>query len=607
MEQDEKKWFVYLGDHHEGPFSIADIQTMMADGHVSTANYIWCEGMGDWQLMSEVGAFAGAQQPAYRQASGGEFAESAGPVLSAAEPMLPASATPVEAVAYPDSASPISEVTTPSISRPEPSLGLTEAVASVNAAAPMAVAEAMPQAAYQPPAEVVAPAPAEMVVEHGGMSAAAIQAGANVQLEKAPQAQGVEAHEPSTGGASRFQGAVRAAGRMLPPIIAVAALAGIAFAYTAGYLDPILANPAVRAFQRTVSDASRPYLLKISEKFPALQGLISPIPHFDDLMDLDYQQLSQAAMPGATAKPRIAMALSKDATQGPAFYAASNLPDGSRLEVHVYGIEDTLLGQLSVSGFESITLLKRIGKSAPIQGPDGKPLPKGQYVIYLVESADDLPAGKAAVAALPATKLPDYVPATTLPKGTKILAVGSAFLGGPRDASYDSHLKEYHAKLAARAADELREVHQFTDTLQAQLDSTIRKYSELTTTPKGLPIQGKIPPVKLKAWDAFDKGWTQLSGTLDQSFAKWTPDLVQRDYFYGMLYQLTQQAGQAIELVHKTQQMYFLPTSDRNQVGGQLAQAGALAQSTLSNLRMKLEQAEKLPPTANGMPRRDGI
>jgi hypothetical protein len=159
----------------------------------------------------------------------------------------------------------------------------------------------------------------------------------------------------------------------------------------------------------------------------------------------------------------------------------------------------------------------------------------------------------------------------------------------------------------ARATEELHEIHQFTDTLQSQLDSTVRKFSELTSTSKGLPIPGKIPATKLKAWEAFDKGWMQLSGSLDQSFAKWTPESVQHDYFYGVLYQLTQQAGQAIDLVHKMQQLYFVPTSDRNQVNGQLAQAGALAQSTVSNLRMKLEQAEKLAPTANGMPRREGI
>jgi len=53
----EKKWFVYLGDHHEGPFSVDDIQGKISEGHVSTENYVWAEGMTDWKVMVELDAF----------------------------------------------------------------------------------------------------------------------------------------------------------------------------------------------------------------------------------------------------------------------------------------------------------------------------------------------------------------------------------------------------------------------------------------------------------------------------------------------------------------------------------------------------------------------
>lgn len=54
----EKKWFVYIGDHHEGPHSLAEIQGKLADGSVTSSSYVWSEGMGDWKPMSDVAAFA---------------------------------------------------------------------------------------------------------------------------------------------------------------------------------------------------------------------------------------------------------------------------------------------------------------------------------------------------------------------------------------------------------------------------------------------------------------------------------------------------------------------------------------------------------------------
>ena len=53
----EKKWFVYVGDHHEGPFSLEDIQGKIGAGVVSTTSFVWAEGMADWKGMTEVPDF----------------------------------------------------------------------------------------------------------------------------------------------------------------------------------------------------------------------------------------------------------------------------------------------------------------------------------------------------------------------------------------------------------------------------------------------------------------------------------------------------------------------------------------------------------------------
>ena len=54
---DDQKWFVYVGDHHEGPFTVEEIQTKISQGTVSVDGFAWAEGMGDWMPMSQIPAF----------------------------------------------------------------------------------------------------------------------------------------------------------------------------------------------------------------------------------------------------------------------------------------------------------------------------------------------------------------------------------------------------------------------------------------------------------------------------------------------------------------------------------------------------------------------
>ncbi len=53
----EKKWFVYLGNHHEGPFSLEEIQEKLTQGVISKEGFVWAEGMPDWKPMTQVPDF----------------------------------------------------------------------------------------------------------------------------------------------------------------------------------------------------------------------------------------------------------------------------------------------------------------------------------------------------------------------------------------------------------------------------------------------------------------------------------------------------------------------------------------------------------------------
>jgi len=50
----QKKWFVYLGDHHEGPFNADELNQKQKNGQISLQSYAWSEGMADWKPILEI-------------------------------------------------------------------------------------------------------------------------------------------------------------------------------------------------------------------------------------------------------------------------------------------------------------------------------------------------------------------------------------------------------------------------------------------------------------------------------------------------------------------------------------------------------------------------
>ncbi len=52
--ENEKKWFVYIGDHHEGPLSVREVFDKKQQGQVTLESYVWREGMADWLMLHQV-------------------------------------------------------------------------------------------------------------------------------------------------------------------------------------------------------------------------------------------------------------------------------------------------------------------------------------------------------------------------------------------------------------------------------------------------------------------------------------------------------------------------------------------------------------------------
>jgi hypothetical protein len=554
----EKKWFVYLGDHHEGPFSLAEIQAKIAQSQVSTANYVWAEGMTDWKPMTAVPEFEALLNTEAQAAAESSPTIDSSPSIEFVQPQEP------------------------SIEIPQPSRAeITPAPAGE--APPASSTHTATATALEPADEPLSPAvPANEMTYKVDLTQSS-----GVEVEAPAPAPVAKARAPRKPPSSGFKWVV--------VLLLIAALGG---AIATGTLDPVLQSPAVKAAQQTLKDFAQPHLLTLSDKVPAIRKWVSPIPALDDVAPEEYEDLKQAASQKIEEGPKLAVAVSTADLFAPTFYIASNLPDGAVIDVYVEGVPDTLLNQLSFSGRTQATIDKKLGKSGPVRFADGKPLPRGQYIVYATEGAQQPDAVNALLGGVPpvSAQLPP-----TLPVGLRLLASKTVFLGGAKDATYESRLKEFHDKLRDKASTELAELKQLSATIEQQLSNTSAKYSQLR---KGA---GKPTAAARKGWSDFHGQWAKFEAQLRESYDKWTEQALATDYFYGSLYTLAKSAGDAVAKLHQLQSDFFAGKVDPKTFDIQRGSAVSIAEGAVIALKTKISQAENLAPTPNGMPRREGL
>lgn len=521
----EKKWFIYVGDHHEGPFSLEEVQGKIGQGQTSAQSYVWREGMADWKAMAELSDFA--------------------PLLSPPPPTVATASTP--------------------------NLSLEIALNSSPEEAEKISTDSLLTAQLLHSSHEIE-SKTEFKPEDDTRAIETFREGATI-----PQRAKTQPQRPKSKSL-----------RVL--VLLLLMVLGVAFAFTQGYLETQL-----KGLNRFL-DSCRPYLVYLIDRVPSLGEWISPLPVLEEVSNDEYEALKSAALEDPMKfGPRIAVALFRDKGPTPSFYVASRLPDGTQFRVFVIGIGDTLVNQTSFMTQLDVTLNQRLGKTSRIQLPAGKVLARGEYMVYLSPTETEPPTVQPLIA------LAQTFPQTSseLPKDIRVLGFKTYFLGGTRDASYTSQLKEYHDKLRMKAADEISEVTQFLTTLESQLNSTSAKFA--------LMKKGKVLPKQRQAWQSFHTDWMKLEGQLDQIFQNLTPESVQNDYFYGSLYQMTHQVVEAVGNVHSFHQSYFTGIPDLKTFEIQIGEATSSAQTLISLLRAKIGQASSLAPTANGMPRRDGI
>lgn len=648
----DRKWFIYLGDHHEGPFTGEQVRSFIASGKITTEYYAWCEGMPDWKCMAELPEFkdlsktqnpespvenipveniqvetapvevektaelpsevlpepqaevlpeAGsvafesedeeikisteAEESAPAEETVGEVVEDA--PKPSEEPSVDPQITPSEVIIESPvlEESPVETVPVDESSAPD-SLGLEKAIEEAKTETPVAQAH--------PPVEDFDPSSISLVPVEEEKPDPKLQKKQEKEKKKKLQERnkllGVET-----------DGDVYVVGRrggFLPRLIFKLVILGVLvggsyYVYSEGYLKPVLENKKVNALLDKGFFYASPYLNKLVQRFPALGKWIRTPVKIENVSDEDSTRLKQVALSDLEALgPKVALAISVKDQLSPVFYITTNLPDNTKFDILLQGLRGTLLNYVEFEARSQVTISGKVGVTQPIKNADGSPIPRGQFMVYVYESEVQDPAiQQKFVSWNPSTiKVPNLGARTP-----KVVEMKSYFLGGTKDENYHSRLNAYHSKLREKSKTEIVELKQFSETLISQYKSTFNQFVQLR--------EGQKTPSKIQVWTKFHNDWIRFNDHMVGEFQKWTPEVLKEQVFYSEMYQMTKQAGFALNELHKIQDEYFKQSKpDPAAFNTQLTTAVNEARNLILTLKDKIDQAEKLKTSETGMP-----
>ena len=532
----EKKWFLYINDHHEGPLSVSDIRQRVEQGLATPESFVWQEGMPAWQIMKE--------QP--------EFA---------------------------------------SITPKSPQTGYTR----VSQNSPLAESQLEPQVKPEPEGQPHEQPPQVIDVDEktGDLNPEELNQTRMIGKQALLSSAGEnESAEPASASTLKKSSLSRTLLTLIIPILLISSF-GVLFKM--GHLDPLLEIPFIRATIHKISNLSRPYLIQLTQSIPALENVVPPLLRLEDVSMIEYEELHSATSePLKTKGPQYALAIDQSDPYTPSFYIGSNLPEGAQFDLYIIGLPDTLLNEVYFSTRLTASLSRNIAKTQPLRKMDGKPIARGEYELYLISSQSQGDAVRSIIESQPTSPIR---PPTELPPGSRILFVKKYFLGGTKDAAYLNKLRDFHAKLRARALTEVNEIKQHASILDQQLQS-------LMTETQSMSTQKVLSAKRRKNWEIFITQWERKQTEMNQLVQSWTPESLQNEYYYGVLYTDIQSAAQSVWKLYESQMGFMSGQVELQTFLTQFNTLAAQANEQITRLFNKIKSLEGMPQDDSRIPKR---
>lgn len=232
----------------------------------------------------------------------------------------------------------------------------------------------------------------------------------------------------------------------------------------------------------------------------------SPIPSNLDVIPDDLEMMQALVKEPASQGGRFHVALARGTEENipddgnPKFYVATNLPKGTQVTLSIQGVPGTLVNKLRLEKSFSATVDNRQIAVFEQMQDDGKPLPMGEYKM-------------------------------------KITAEGAApfekdrFLGGKKGGAYERRLKQYKDKLQADYDKETQELREFVGTLKTMHLDFSKHYMNFKA---GWNNPAQKPKITYE-WKTFMAGFAGMSSQLDQKVRERL--LAAGDKYYPRAYQ----------------------------------------------------------------------
>lgn len=480
MSDQGKIWFIYLTDHHEGPFSAAEVAEKAKQGLVNGQTLAWKDGMAEWipaetipELQAAFSGGGGAAAPegtgevslaqllASQQSGGGggsasdispSMGESAAPAMqegrSALSSMVSssmASSAPAETAVDASEPGPDEEVWTLKIQHTVNglySLNRLKDLAKDGEIPPDAMLWRSGWTDFQPVSTVPAVASSRRAQPAGatrtGMKPAftgrpggiaAITAAADIGNDD-PTDPGIRAP-----GKFAFLDKLKALFKKKPkaaaaPMKTGAVMIGKKAKAGPGIMATIKKVVAVLLVVGVLGGGAAAYFLFFA----------SPIPSDLDVLPEDKENLTLLVKEPVAQGKKFAIAQARGTEDNPAddtspkFYVATNMPEGTKVTLTATGKTGTLVNKINFEKEYSATVAKTQLATFELKD-DGKPLPMGEYTVKVAaEGAEPYEVGK--------------------------------FLGGKKGAVYDRRLKQYKEKIEKDYTEEVEEIRELVGTLK---------------------------------------------------------------------------------------------------------------------------------------------
>ncbi len=499
----EKIWFVYISDHHEGPFTPEEVQAKIAEGAVTSQSLVWKDGMPEWvaaETIPEIHALfsGGAESPAAPALTVGDGGEaSLAQLLSQEQTGDAPVAEPGQTLEQVSEQAPMSLDSLPtgggaapgdddqvwsmrsgtsvsgqfSMSTLKEMAGRGEVPADAEFWHP-GMTDFTPLAAYpeleksrKSPKPTTAKPLASPGRKPGGLAplTAAATVGSEDEFEAAPpkKAGKLGVFTEKLKGMFTFKfgkkkvAAAKAAAEQKPAKKVEKKSAPSGNGKLAKLIKPLIAVVVVLL---VVGGGGAAYMLFLN----------SPVPNLEDVPPEKLEEMKATAKAPAEAGGKLLLVQAQGDDFSPTFYVATNLAEGTQVTLKIDGIPGTLVNAISFS--QSWTAAVEKTKLAVFRSlsVEGKPLPMGDFKIKVkAPGATDL----------------------TLDQ----------FIGGKKNHIYDRRMKTWKEKLQGELDRELLELKE----IAASLRSIYSDHEKMMNAARVSGISGPQRAAISSKWDKF--------------------------------------------------------------------------------------------------------